>query len=222
MAVGLLLEQGPGGLQRLNDLGVGILEHIQARERPGFVGEVAGFVHRAEHRQAVLLAGVEVVDAVTRRGVHEACARFGGDVIAPDHHRTGAVQERVAVRQTGEQGAFHRGATAQRELQGAAQRLDQIGSHKQQSAFAVVDQGVVEPFIDRHRQVGWQRPGGGCPDRHLQGLPQGVRLGGQVEAFCLECILQCCRQLHGWEGGVDAGTGVAVGVLQFGFGQSCA
>ena len=74
VAIGLLLEQGPGGLQRLNDLGVGILEHIQARERPGLVGEVAGFVHRAEHRQAVLLAGVEVVDAVTRCGVHEACA----------------------------------------------------------------------------------------------------------------------------------------------------
>ena len=126
----------------------------------------------------------------------------------------------MAVGQPGEQSAFDGGAPAQWARKGAAQRLDQIGSHQQQSAFAVVGQGVIEPFIHRHRQVGRQRPGGGGPDRYLQGLPKGVRLRGQVQALGLECIPQRRWKLHGWEGGVDAGTGVAVGVLQFRFGQS--
>ena len=84
----------------------------------------------------------------------------------------------MAVGQPGEQSAFDGGAPAQWARKGAAQRLDQIGSHQQQSAFAVVGQGVFEPFIHRHRQVGRQRPGGGGPDRYLQGLPKGVRLRG--------------------------------------------
>ena len=97
MFVALLLEQQAGGLQGRYDRGVGVLEHVGAGKGPGFGGEVAGLIHRAEHRQAVFFAGVEVVYAVAWGGVHQARAGLGGDVVAADHHRAGALQQWMAV-----------------------------------------------------------------------------------------------------------------------------
>ena len=70
MFVALLLEQQACGFQGTEDRWVGVLEHVGASKGPGFGGEVAGLIHGAEHRQAVFLAGVEVVYAVARGGVH--------------------------------------------------------------------------------------------------------------------------------------------------------
>ena len=39
-----------GALQRFDDRGVGVFEHVGAGEGTGFGGEVARFIHWAEHR----------------------------------------------------------------------------------------------------------------------------------------------------------------------------
>ena len=72
MAVGLMLQQSVSLLKGLDDGWVGILQHIEAGKRPGVLGEGARLVDRTKHRQAIFLAGMEVIHAMARCGVHEA------------------------------------------------------------------------------------------------------------------------------------------------------
>ena len=165
--VALLQQQGAGGLQGLDDRRIGVLEHVGAGKGAGFGGEVAGLVHRAEHRQAVFFAGVEVVYAMAGGGVHQARAGFGGDVVAADHHSTGAIQQGMAVDDALELGALEAAQRRQLDAQLDGEAFAQLGGHHQVAITAAAD-GVVEVGVHRHRQVGGQGPGGGGPDRHRQ------------------------------------------------------
>jgi hypothetical protein len=49
MAVVLLKKQGTAVLERRDDHGIGILEHVQAFESAGFCGEGSSFIYWAEH-----------------------------------------------------------------------------------------------------------------------------------------------------------------------------
>ena len=174
--VAFLLEQQTRGLQGGNDRGVGVFQHVGAGEGAGFGGEIAGLIHRAEHRKTRLFAGVEVVDAVAGGGVDQPGARFGGDVIPADHDRAGALQQGMAVDDAFEIGALHAQQRREREPQAGFQALAQLGGHHQVAggrgcpltAGGHGADGVVEPPIHRYRQVGRQGPGGGGPDRHGQ------------------------------------------------------
>ena len=224
--VALLGQQQPGVPQCRDDRRVGVLEHVEPGEGAGLLGEGAGLIHRAEHRQAVLVAGVEVVDPVARSGVHQAGARLGGDVVAAEHHRAGAIQEGVAVLEALQLGALQGEQGFEGALEGGAQALHQLGGHHQvagdaAAARSVKADGVVELCVHRHRQVGGQGPGGGGPDGHEQLLPVG-RIRGAVDADGGQGRGQRSRQLHHREGHVDAGGGVAVGVFQFRLGQGSA
>ena len=73
MAVVLLEKQGTGVLERRDDHGIGILEHVQAFEGTGLCGEGSGLIHWAEHGQTMLAPCVEVIHAMARRRVHQPC-----------------------------------------------------------------------------------------------------------------------------------------------------
>ena len=190
MAVGLLLEQCAGLLQRLDDGGVGVLENVQPLEGTRLRCESAGFVNGAEHGQAVLLAGLKVVDSMPRSGVHQPCSGLGGDVFAADHHRAGAIQQRMSINQVGQQSAFHRGAAAERKRQCCGQSVNQVGGHQQQPAVSIVGQGVIQPFVHGHRQVGRDGPGGGGPDRHLQGPAELRWIAGELDPLSIQDLPQ--------------------------------
>ena len=205
--IALFRQQGAGLLEGVDDRRVGVLEHVEAREGPRFLGEGAGLIHRAQHRQAVLAAGEEVVDAVARGGMHQARARFGGDVVAPQHHRRRASEQRMAIGNPLQFLPFHGEHGLQGQVQGGAQALHQLGCHQQMAAaIAAAADRVVELPVHRHRQVGGQGPGGGGPDRHRQPLAGTVELGRQG-----------LRQRYHREGHVDARGGVTVGILQLRF-----
>ena len=74
MFVGLLPEQCSRRLQRVDDCGVGILQHVEPGESSCFFCEGACFVDRAQNGQPVFLAGVEVIDTMARSGVHQTSA----------------------------------------------------------------------------------------------------------------------------------------------------
>ena len=109
MAVVLLQEQGTGVLECCDDHGIGILEHVQAFEWAGLCGEGSGFIHRAEHGQAMLAPGVEVIHAMAWRRVHQACARFRGDVFPTNNDRAAALEQGVAVDDASKIGPLHGG-----------------------------------------------------------------------------------------------------------------
>jgi hypothetical protein len=118
-------------LQRADDGAVGVLEHVEPGKGARLGGQGAGFIDRAQHRQVVLAPGVEVVDAMPRRGVHQACAAFGGDVVAAEHHRAGALQQRVAIADPLQGGTFHAEDRRECQAEAALQVLAQLGGHHQ-------------------------------------------------------------------------------------------
>ena len=170
---------------------VGVLEHVGAGKGPGLFGEVAGLIHGTEHGQPVLFAGVEVVHAVAGGGVHQARAGFGGDVVAAQYHRAGALQQGMAVEDPLQLCTFHAQQRLQLQAQAGLQALHQIGRHHQVAVAgsfrAGLADGVAEVGVDRYRQVGGQGPGGGGPDGHSQlgagqaagGEPNGSQLAGE-------------------------------------------
>ena len=123
-------------------------------------------------------------------GVHQARAGFGGDVVAAQYHRAGALQQGMAVEDPLQLSPFHPEQGLQLQAQVGLQALHQIGSHHQvavagsfRSIFrAGLADGVAEVGVHRHRQVGGQGPGGGGPDGHSQlvaGEPNGSQLAGE-------------------------------------------
>ena len=220
VAVGLLLQQRSSGLQGVDDRRVGVLENVQSCEGARLVGEGAGFIHRTEHGETILLTGVEVIDPMPRGGMDESRSGFGGDVVTADHDRTGAIQQGVAIHQSRQQGSLHGQLAAEGKSQGDRERFDQIRRHQQQPACAVVGEGVLEPFVHRHGQIGRQGPGGGCPDRDLKAVAEAGVVIGQVDSPGVQSLPQGGWQCHRGESDKDTGAGVSVGILQLGFGQS--
>ena len=121
-------------------------------------------------------------------GVHQACAGLGGDVVAADHHLARALQQRMAVDDSLERGAFYAQQRREREAQAGFQAFTQLGGYHQmahgRSEVVALGchgaDGVVEPFIHRHRQVGGQGPGGGGPDGHSQATGSRGGIGAQA------------------------------------------
>ena len=223
VGVALLRQQGAGVAQGRQDGGVGVLEHVEPGEGAGFGGEGAALIHRAENRQAVLAAGIEVVDAVARGSVHQAGAGFGGHVVAAHQHRRGAIQQGMAVLDPLQRLALHAEQGFEGALQGGAQAVHERFGHHQIAGGVggggtIAADGVVELAIDGDGQVGGQGPGGGGPDRHEQ-LLAVVLVGGTLDAMGPQLAGQGGGQLHHRKGHVGAGGGVAVGVFQFGLGQ---
>ena len=217
VAVGGLGQQGAGLLQGRDDRPVGVLEHIEAGKGTGFGRQRAGFVDRAQHLEVVLAAGVEVVDAVAGRRVHQAGAALGGDVIAAEHHRAAALEQGVAVDDALELGALDLQHRGQLQTQARGKALAQLGSDHQMAARPCGADGVVQGAVDRDRQVGRQGPGGGGPDRHRQLLagdqPGCIHTGG------LQLLGQCLGQRFDRKGRIDAGRDVSIGVLELSLGQ---
>ena len=223
MLIALFGQQHAGIAQGGDDRRIGILEHVQAGKRARLIGEGAGFIHRAEHRQAVLAAGVEVVDAVAGGCVHQARARFGGDVVATEHHRAGALQQRMAIADALQLGSLHRQQRFEGPIQAGLEAVDQIPGHHQIArgrlrSAAVAADGVIQGPIHRHRQVGRQGPGGGGPDRHEQLFAMAM-VGGAFDAEGPQLARQARRQRHHRKSDIDAGGRVAVGIFQFRLGQ---
>ena len=223
VGVALLRQQGAGVAQGRQDGGVSVLQHVEPGEGAGFGGEGAALIHRAENRQAVLSAGIEVVDAVARGGVHQAGAGFGGHVVAAHQYRRGAIQQGMAVLDPLQRLALHAEQGFEGALQGGAQAVHERFGHHQIAGGVggggtIAADGVVELAIDGDGQVGGQGPGGGGPDRHEQ-LLAVVLVGGTLDAMGPQLAGQGGGQLHHRKGHVGAGGGVAVGVFQFGLGQ---
>ena len=188
VAVVLLLEQCAGLRQRFDDCGVGVLEYVQPRKWTRFCGEGAGFINGAEHRQSIFQAGVKVIDSMAWSGVHQPCSGLSGDVVTADHHRTGAIHQWMPIDQVGKQGTFDGGAAVERKRQCRREGVDQISGHQQQTALSIVGQGVIQPFVHGYRQVGWQGPWGGGPDRHLKGLAEFCRIIGEFDALSFQGV----------------------------------
>ena len=186
-------------MQGGDDRPVGVLEHVGAGKRARLGGEGAGLIHRTKHRQAVCLAGVEVIDAVAGRGVDQARAGFGGDVVTAQHHRAAALEQGVLVGDAFQLAALEGQHRFEAQAQAGFEAGDQLASDQQVAGAgargrlgsfagwgcgrnADAADGVVEAAVHRHRQVGGQGPGGGGPDGHSQlvaGEPNGSELAGE-------------------------------------------
>ena len=85
VVVGLVADNHAGlRLEIADDRLVG-LEHVLPGIGRHLAGEVAGKIHRIDHRQAFLLADVEVVLAEGRRDVDDAGALAHLDEVAGNH-----------------------------------------------------------------------------------------------------------------------------------------
>ncbi|OIQ71805.1 hypothetical protein GALL_465730 [mine drainage metagenome] len=171
----LLREQRATLAQGVDDQRRGFPD-VHAAEQRQVGGVVAVALHRVEdvlELHAVAQAGLEVVHAVGRRGMHDAGACVSGDILAQiDRGQT-------VVEGMTEGDALQRAALGGRDglalqtitLQAALHQF--LGQHQQ--AALGVDQGVSECRVDVERLVGGQRPGGGGPDHGISVLVLGQR-----------------------------------------------
>ncbi len=160
VVVGLVANDVAGVLQRTDDAGVGV-EDVDAGPRRHLGRVVAGGVHRADHGDVVLGAGVLVVLAEAGREVHDAGAVLGRDEVGGDDLervrllREEREQRRVPVADqitTLERGRHRR--LTQLALVGAEAAL---GQHVALTV-GVYHLRVVDVVADGERQVGGQRP----------------------------------------------------------------
>ncbi len=110
--VRLVRHERARGAQVLDDALVG-REDLQPGVRPRLGGEAARGVDRIDDRQAVAHAGLEVVRAVSGRGVHDAGAGLELDVLG-EHHDGIAVEERMPHREPVERASLRLGRAAPR------------------------------------------------------------------------------------------------------------
>jgi hypothetical protein len=68
------------------------LGDLQAAEQRQVAAEAAIALHRIDHLAGVGLQRIEVLDAISRRGVHQAGAVLGADVLAADQQRSAVVE----------------------------------------------------------------------------------------------------------------------------------
>ncbi len=174
--------------------------------------EVPAGVNAGSRVEAVVLACVEVVGAVGRRGVDGAGAGIGGDVGRQDTE-DGALEEWML-----KGGAFERGAFEAGEFlhgiqvagfrNGFCQRGGDDVDGRQRIAAALgggFEGHILKIGMEGDGQGGGQRPGGGGPDD-----------GGDVaaEERRMDRLRRGCKPVTD----VNRGAGV-VFVLHFGFGQ---
>ena len=103
--------------------------------------------------------------------MHQAGTRFGGDVVAADQNGAFAIEQGVAI------GGKLQGLTADLGFEGELSaedlghgiaqilRDDQVLERRPRGDL---HHGVGQIPIYGHPQVGRNRPGRGCPDRHAQ------------------------------------------------------
>ena len=175
------VEQRARFLDLLDDLGIGLPDHHAAEERQrGRVFAVGH--HRREDLlvlHAVVAAGVEVLDAVGGRAVHDAGAGVERHVFAEIDRRQPLV-ERVVERDQFERLALARGERLAGELVAREAGVLQVRGQDQQPALGR-DQVVDVLRMRVQRLVGGYGPGRGGPDDDpaLVGrqLGQAERLG---------------------------------------------
>ena len=177
VVVGLVAEDDAGFLEVADDRLVG-LEHVEARIGRRLAGEIAGKIHRVDHRQPFLLADIEVVLAEGRRDVDDTGALSHLDEVAGNDAEAALVllaSEEGEERRIGapdKLGALHRADIA------IAFQLRRIGlqrAFRQDQPFAILLHHRVIG-VGRHRQagIGRQRPRGRRPGKQ-------PRLGVAIE-----------------------------------------
>mmetsp|Transcript_42070 Transcript_42070/g.96437 ORF Transcript_42070/g.96437 Transcript_42070/m.96437 type:complete len:492 (+) Transcript_42070:1865-3340(+) len=203
--VRLLAQQRARLGQSGDHLAVAVGQHVHPHEPLArLLREPPGVVDGREQRQPVLLSGEVVVLPVPRRRVHQPRAALCGDVIAPQHHLTCPLEQRVGVRRAGDLLALERRLLREAlpvgEAEPAAHRADEVlGDEKLEGERGVGGDGVLEGAVHGHREVGGDGPRRGGPDRH----PQAVLVR-----------LERRRRRDHLEAHVDGGGGVLLRVLQ--------
>mmetsp|Transcript_11583 Transcript_11583/g.35703 ORF Transcript_11583/g.35703 Transcript_11583/m.35703 type:complete len:200 (-) Transcript_11583:690-1289(-) len=191
-------------LEALGDLVGALGEHRQpfqvlARVRR----ELARAIDGREGREVVFQPRLVVVLAVARRGVDEARAALGRDVVAAHDDLRVAAERRVRhgslVRRARERLALKRSFNGKTVAELLAQRLDERLGHHERPA-AALDDRVRQVAVDGDREVRGQRPGRRRPDRELD-----VPVGNSRERG---------RRRRDVERRVDGRRRVAVGVLE--------
>ena len=205
-------QQSTARFEFLQHQGVGFPDRLARqrtdRERRRRRDEAAIVADRVVDRQAVLAADVVVVDAVRRRGVHEAGTGLGGDVGSADDGHV-AVLERVLQQHLVERLALAGPGHPALQPVALERRFGQFAD-EDQGALLGFDQVVGQFRMDADRLVGRQRPRGRRPD-HGEGRAAQVGQsegGGDLGGVVLVHL----------EGDVDGG-GVLVLVLDLGLGQ---
>ncbi len=131
----------------------------------GLLGQIAAVVHGdGDGHLGVLLADVEVIDAVAAGGVDAARTAFQRDVVAEDDPAFLGQVDVVVAHQlelsTADRLAHH---LVIGDVAGIHDALDQVGGHDVE-LVADLDEGILELAVQADGLVGGQSPGGGGPD----------------------------------------------------------
>ena len=176
----LRMQQRADGAQFLDDRIIR-LEDVQPFPLATVAREYSAAVDRRERRQSVLLADNEILVAVSGRGMHEAGAGVGGDVLGV-HQLHVARQKRMpknilAVVRL-DRLAVERDSFLDCE---PGFLLDAVGQSRRHHVimFADFQRDVVESFVQRDSEIRGQRPRRRRPDnrRQFAGFVRGSELG---------------------------------------------
>src|SRR5262249_10342321 len=124
--------------------------------------EATAQVDRMAHWNAFLLAQAQVVDAVSRRRVHNAGALFDGDEVGRDHEPGTLLGRQVRVEGLIVEVDKIRPLQALDYLVLAVQDL-QPGLGEDQEFVSLSDLDVVDVLVDGEGYIAWQCPGCGGP-----------------------------------------------------------
>ena len=181
---------------------VAVAEHVLTLQRLArLLREVARVVHGGQERQVKLQTRQVILLAVAGRRVHQAGARLGGDVVAPDDHRGDAVVHGVAVGDPLQVAALHDAQRLELDPPLFRRLRDQTLRHHQGLADEArrvaffflrrlalfrgvrlfrlhLHHGVVQLVVHRHRRVRGHRPRRGGPHGEAGGLEERLVLRG--------------------------------------------
>ncbi len=149
-------------LQQLDDRLVGLKDRFTFVLGQAIL-QMAGFVHVGALVKFVLCAGIKIVRAMRRCGMHSACALFRGDVIRQ------YAQDRAIKKGMGKRGVLELATGKARsdgcalELAGIDGRFGQGLSDNIQLAI-VLQRDVFKIGMKRHGHGSWKRPGSRGPD----------------------------------------------------------
>ncbi len=203
----LAVPQPPARLQRLDDVRVRVEDALAAKQLD-VVEEMPRRPDRRVDLQAVFHAGLEVVGAVARRGVHGAGAGVERHVAA-EHAERGPRVERMLKADVLQLLALHAGDRRAKRLarRGRDVRRERFGDDHRAAVDVV--RRVVELRMKRDRQIRRNRPRRRRPDEDRD-APAGERRHAPPE---LRCALRRERELD-----VDRRRRVVL-VLDFGLGE---
>ncbi len=196
----LFAEQRPAIAQQRNNDGIRLEDCFAFVLRQTFqIAAVA--VNRRVRLNAIFLPGLKVLDAVARRGVHDAGALIERDVIG-QHRGHSQIQKRMPEFQLRQIFPLPRPAHAPCfELQRIERRADQIRREQQRSGGSF-GHDVIVVRMKRERAIVRQRPGSGRPDH-----------GAHARAEFFRCRARLDGKFH-----PDRRAGV-IFVFDFRFGQ---